>query len=197
MMETIRENPDLYPFGQDAIEFVEVVQKFVGSYVDIYYADNKSMLLDRELVDFWDGLHVVDGSRVPSLSGKEVLVDVLANWIAYVTGFHNHAGGVADYLLDPSFASAKIRPNRNIADIQATFQGLNIGLMTAQPAVRLLSDFKHLLLNDIHLPETTKVFDSFQRDLAALSAKINERNKNRSMPCNSLNPELMVSSISI
>ena len=48
-----------------------------------------------------------------------------------MTGYHNQAGNVADYLVNPTFASPKIRKGRNVADVQATFQGLNIGLMTA------------------------------------------------------------------
>jgi len=197
MMDTILSKPDLYPFGQDSVDFVNVVQQFVTDYVAVYYADDAAVVSDQELVAFWDALHVVDGSKVPQLSGKAVLTEVLANLIAYVTGFHNHAGNVADYLIDPSFASPKIRPNRNVADIQATFQGLNIGLMTALPAPKLINNFTHVLLNDDHLMETTAIFNAFQKNLLSLASKIEKRNQHRKMPSNSLNPKAMVSSISI
>ena len=57
-------------------------------------------------------------SGIPLMSGKEVVVDLLAGLIIHVTGIHNHVGNVADYLFDPSFASAKIRPGAEIADVR-------------------------------------------------------------------------------
>ena len=104
---------------------------------------------------------------------------------------------VADYLVDPTFASPKIRPNKEIADIQATIQGINIGLMTALPAPKLMNDFSHLLLDDGNLEQTRQVMASFQSMLAALSEKIEARNKERDKPCNSFNPKYITSSISI
>ena len=65
------------------------------------------------------------------MNGKQAVIGALGLFIVHVTGYHNQAGNVADYLVNPTFASPKIRKGRNVADVQATFQGLNIGLMTA------------------------------------------------------------------
>merc|ERR1711871_527658 len=119
-----------FPWGRDALDYANVVLKYVSDYVDIYYPSDESVRNDAELVAFWHGLAMVEGSQIPALQGKRTLKGVIAHFIAYVTGFHNHAGNVADYLVDPTFASPKIRPNKEIADIQATIQGINIGLMT-------------------------------------------------------------------
>ena len=138
----------IYPFGQDALTFEKVVVTFVKTYVDLYYKDDQSIFDDREVVAFWDGLRGnVRGSHIMELKGKKSLIAGLTSFIIHVTGYHNQAGNVADYLINPTYASPKIRKGRNIADVQATFQGLNIGLMTAMKAPRLLSDFTHLWFN--------------------------------------------------
>lgn len=200
MLRVAEERPELYPFGRDLLDFYSVVTTFVSDYVDIYYVDNAAVVQDRELVQFWDALSEGVGktrSSIPPLSGKRVLKGVLAMFIVHVTGYHNQAGNVADYLVNPSFASAKIRPGRNVADVQSTFQGLNIGLMTAMLAPKLVNDFTHLLLRDEHLGATIQVFQKFSADLQALSGTIDERNAQRPMPCNAFNPRIMTSSISI
>ena len=105
---------------------------FVSKYVNLYYTTDQDIFDDRELVEFWDGLRGnVEGSQISELNGKQAVIGALGLFIAHVTGYHNQAGNVADYLVNPTFASPKIRKGRNVADIQATFQGLNIGLMTA------------------------------------------------------------------
>ena len=191
------DDDDSYPFGQDSIDYWNVVEKFVYEYVDVYYLDDASVLADRELVEFWDGLRVTRDSKIPQLSGKKVLVRVLTHFIFGVTGVHNHVGTIADYLVDPRFTSAKIRPGREVADIQATFQGFNIALMTASKMPKLLNNFTHLLLDDEHLKTTTAIFNGFQDDLKRLSELIDERNKRRTMPCNAMNPKTMLCSVSI
>jgi len=121
-----------YPFGQDGLAFEQVVMEFVSKYVNLYYTTDQDVFNDRELVEFWDGLRGnVEGSHIAELTGKKAVIGALGLFIVHVTGYHNQAGNVADYLVNPTFASPKIRKGRNVADIQATFQGLNIGLMTA------------------------------------------------------------------
>jgi hypothetical protein len=44
-------------------------------------------------------------------------------------------GNVADYIGNPTFATAKIRKDKEVADVQATFQGLLIALMTSRLVV--------------------------------------------------------------
>lgn len=189
---------ELYPYGRDAAEFFEVISNFVSEYVDVYYKDDDAVTKDTELANFWDGLHTLeDNSAFPLLSGKPILVEVLSTYIMLVTGIHNQVGNVADYLTNPTFAAAKIRPGATRSDLQGTFQGLNIGLMTSQITPRLLNDFKHLLLQDEHLETTSQIFDSFQANLRKLSADLDERNEQRRFPCNAFNPKTMVAAVSI
>jgi hypothetical protein len=61
----------------------------------------------------------------------QVLVEVLTGFIVLVTGVHNQVGNVADYMMDPRFVSAKIRPGKEVSDIQSTFAGL-VSRLTVQ-----------------------------------------------------------------
>ena len=187
-----------YPFGHDALAFQKVIVTFVKKYVDLYYLDDQAIYEDEELIEFWDGLRGnVDGSHITELTGKQSVVGALSLFIIHVTGYHNQAGNVADYLVNPTFSSPKIRKGRNMADVQATFQGLNIGLMTAIKAPKLMSDFKHLCLEDEKKMDCHNILDEFQKELKSLSGKIDQWNKERKMPCNAFNPKIMTSSVSI
>jgi len=211
-IETLRENgvldldEDLYPFGSDLQNFTKIIHDYVRGYIHIYYPDDKSVLKDVFLQKFWTAIRSYralssptkkDESSIPPLSGRNALVKVLADYIIHVTGLHNHVGNVADYLKDPTFASGKIRPGREIADVQATFQGLNIALLTAQRKPKLINDFTHLLLKDEHNSKTIELLNKFQKDLINLSQSIEQKNLIRKIPCNSFNPSTMMSSISI
>ena len=191
------------------------MEAHVQAYVDVYYADDAAVLADGELARFWDVLatasadirtHRYNGDaagHLGALRGKADLVEKLSFFAWQVTGYHNHVGNVADYLLAADFAGAKIRKGATQSDVQASFQGLMIGLMTAMKAPKLLptqpsTNFTHLLLRDAHLTRTTAIFHNYQGALAALSAQVDARNAARlNMPCNSYNPRHMTSSVSI
>lgn len=205
---------ETYPYGRDALDFYGVVATMVGDFVDVTYPDDAAVIRDSELGYFWDGLHIPEtNSRFPVLTGKRVLVEVLSTYICMVTGVHNQVGNVADYLKDPAFASVKIRPEAIRADVQGSFQGLNVGLMTSQLTPRLIQSaelegapggtFKHLLagaafINPVDdLPKAEAIFDQFQSNLVQLSREIDQRNKHRRFPCNAYNPKTMIASVSI
>ena len=106
-------------------------------------------------------------------------------------------GNVAEYLQNPSFASARIRPLKNSADIESSFYSLMIAVLTGLKAPKLMNDFTHLLLEDEHLNATTKVFTKFQESLSQLSNVIDERNKNRKYKYYGFHPKRLLSSVSI
>eukprot|EP00928_Gymnodinium_smaydae_P020363 TRINITY_DN17870_c0_g2_i1.p1 TRINITY_DN17870_c0_g2~~TRINITY_DN17870_c0_g2_i1.p1 ORF type:complete len:1433 (-),score=358.29 TRINITY_DN17870_c0_g2_i1:61-4269(-) len=187
----------LYPYGEDMKDYYAVVHKFVEGYLSIYYPDDEAVFADRELRNFWTGLRRIANSGLPASPTAANIVPTITDFIIRVTAIHNQVGNVADYLTDPSFVSTKIRPNQEVADIQAAFQGLAIGLMTANLQPRLLNNFEHLILEDEHVQETRSLFRAFQSDLEELALKIEERNEHRRFKCNSLNPRTMVSSVSI
>ena len=93
--------------------------------------------------------------------------------------------------------STKIRPGREVADIQASFQALNVALMTAKKVPMLMSDFSHLVLNDKHQEQTRAIFGLFRQELGDLANEIDAANVHRARPCNAFNPRTMTSSVSI
>lgn len=188
---------EIYPYGQDMRDFVRVVHKFVKGYIGVYYKDDAAVTGDKEVSKFWHGLRQVKTMNIPTAPTKKNLINGVVLLIVKVTAMHNQVGNVADYLVDPRFASPKIRPGREVADVQAAFQGLAIGLMTANLQPRLINNFTHLVLQDEHVTVTSALFEAFQVDLKALVQKIDKRNKNRRFPCNAFNPRTMVSSVSI
>ncbi len=106
-------------------------------------------------------------------------------------------GNVAEYLVDASVATAKLRPNENMADIQASFQALLVAMLTGRPQPLLMNDFSHLLLRDEHFATTQKVFTNFQEDLETLAQAIDARNRVRPYTTEAFQPRLLLSSISI
>ena len=85
-------SPDLYSWGHDLLAFSSVVTRYVSAYVDVYWPEDAALFADVELLDFWEGLHVLPNSHVPPLTTRAVLVDVVANFIVHVTGVHNSLG---------------------------------------------------------------------------------------------------------
>ena len=215
MMKTIKMNPENYPYGQDALRYENVVRRHVKRYVQIYYKNDEEVLRDSELVEFFQGLKVKIGTKISDLTSRDVLINQLTTLIVIVTGYHNQVGNVADYFMDVTFLSSKIRPDKEIADVQAAFQGLNVALMTAMKTPKLMNDFTHLLVRDKYFEETKAAFLEFQNELKVLSDLIDTENsesmsfdrtcsgnetvceKKRMWPCNAYNPRTMLSSVSV
>jgi len=221
MDEVVERRPWLYPYGQDAAAYHRLVRDHVLRYVSIYFKTDQDVVADEELVEFFEALKVRQGTKFPSLTSRSVLVEQLTTLIVLVTGYHNHVGNIADYFTDPTFLAAKIRPNKEIADVQAAFQGVNIALMTSMKTPKLLNDFTHVLLDDEHSNATRAALATFQDELAKLAKIVDERNAKASMtvmttseevcadavcedrerariwPCNSYNPGKILSSVSV
>merc|ERR1712146_747538 len=187
----------LHSWAQDALEFSDIVRKYVTAYVELYYSDTYDVLMDEEVMKFMQQMHRVPNSNIPQVRSRDDLVDVLSNFIILVTGVHSHVGNVAEYLMDAQFASAKIRYGRDMADVQASYQAMSIALLTGWKVPDLINDFEHLLIQDQHVDATRNLMRTFQRELVALADAIDERNAVRPFPSNSMNPRKMHSSVSI
>jgi hypothetical protein len=85
-----------------------------------------------------------------------------ASFIFHVAGMHHVVGNVAEYLIHPDFASIRIRPGSEVADVEASHYGLLVAILTGLKTPKLVNDFSHLLLQDKHIIETSKIFDDFQ-----------------------------------
>jgi len=197
MAKMVADRPELFPYAEDALEFRGVIHRFVSAYVQVYYPNDEALRSDPQLHDFWEALHFNMPEKAPQLTGRAHLIEILSFFIDAVTGMHNHVGNIGDYFRSPTFVSSKIRQGTQQADVQAAFQGLNIALLTAMATPKLLNNFEHLLLPDQHHANTTAIFRSFQRELEELADTIEQKNINRTFPCNSYNPHTMLSSVSV
>ena len=110
-------------------------------------------------------------------------------------------GNVAEYLLLPNFAAARIRPRLEVSDVEASLYGLLVAVLTGAKAPMLMSDFEHLLLRDEHHEATTKIFREFQANLTAFAGEIDVRNARRKAEgrwvYHGFDPRRMLSSVSI
>jgi len=108
---------------------------------------------------------------------------------------------VAEYLLQPNFAAARIRPSHEVSDAEASMYGLLVAVLTGAKAPFLMSNFEHLLLQDEHLPATTSVLRGFQKNLTEFAEEIDRRNDKRRAEgrwtYNGFDPRRLLSSVSI
>ena len=108
-----------------------VVNRFLTQYINVYYPDDNAVLTDVHISQYWDSLSTTvasvrantasvngGGGGLGELKGKEDLIEKLSFFIWHVTGFHNHVGNVADYLMSANFGGAKIRAGRSESDVQ-------------------------------------------------------------------------------
>ena len=161
-----------------------MVLRFSTAYVDLYYASDADVLADIELNEFWAQWRSTPGSQIPELTGKRTLSGALGLLVVVVTGLHNHVGNVADVIVDPFMCSGKIRPGTEVADVQAAFQMMNVGLATAAKGPMLLdSNVEHLLLDD----GAKKVWADFNQslwDLQVLRLYHSSTRTTHSITCN-------------
>ena len=186
-----------HSFASDLLDFNAIVVSLVGPYVDLYYPTPESMFSDRELMKFWDGVHTLPDSKFPQLVTTKELKDMLVSFVVAVSAIHHHVGNVAEYLNDARVASGKIRPGKDIGDVQASFQAILICLLTGRKQPKLIGDWAHILLKDDKYEKTSKLFSSFNTDLSALSDKILSLNKKRLYPSEVFDPKQLLSSVSI
>jgi Lipoxygenase len=193
---------DDYPFLRDGLEYRAIVERLVSGYVAEYYAGGDQELLeDAQVQALWHHIArrrpLPAAPELPDIETRAQLVQMLTEFIVHVTAFHKHVGSVGAYVMDPSVATSKLRPNENVADVQASFQTLIIAMFTAYPQPKLLDDFRHVLLPDEHLGVTSQLFANFTDEMRRLSATVDERNKHRRFASNAFNPKKLLSAVSI
>ena len=83
------------PLYEDGIDFYNICRDYVQRYVALYYANDEAVANDADIQAFHDNLneHLVNNDLTP-LTSVEALVDVVATYIYYVTGYHTHAGNL-------------------------------------------------------------------------------------------------------
>jgi hypothetical protein len=191
---------DDFPYARDGMDFYKIVHKFVEAYVHVYYKSDEDIRKDDSLRSMWNAVRVFgDSSGLVhwSVITREAVIDITATYIFHVTGVHHVVGNVAEYLMNPAFATGRIRAGREVSDVESSMYGLLIAILTGAKAPKLMNNFEHLLLHDEHLPATTDIFRTFQADLAAFSVEVHRRNEQREWKFYGFDPSRMLSSVSI
>ncbi|EOD34039.1 hypothetical protein EMIHUDRAFT_228891 [Emiliania huxleyi CCMP1516] len=191
------EADELAAFAADGTRYRAAVREYVGRYVGIYYADDAAVGSDVVLASFWAAL-VAHFPRIPPLSSREALVEVLTGFVFHVTAGHRHVGAAYSAVKDPRYAGAKIRPGRDMSDVQAAVQVLAIALVTGFKQPMLLGDYSHVFLRDGHRNATRALWSDFQAKLLQVSAEVDERNRGpRRFKVRAFDPREMATSVSI
>jgi len=189
-----------YPFGEDFLAYGKIIEKYVMSWMALYYPDDDSILNDPELIDFWRALRLRPDSRTSygELTGIQSLLDYLSTFLIFVTGIHSHVGTVGDYIMDPKLLSSKLEDRKTEASLQAGIQAMNIGLSTAYRQIPLLKlNPTHLWLKDSHYEGQMEAWDNMRQELFQLEQTITKRNEKRRFPCRSFLPSLQGISVAV
>jgi hypothetical protein len=194
--DMIKNLGETYPFGIDGIEFYQIVHKFVQRYISVYYKNNEDLLHDKDIANARNNLNMLNNSKIPQLNSTDSVINMLTDYILYVTAIHGIVGHVNEYLIDPTFIGSRIRIDKSEADVATSIYDNLLAGMTTNNAPRLMNDFTNLLLLDVNFNNTCEIFNDFQKDLEQLEIRINEKNKKRKWPFNGFNPRYLAASVS-
>jgi hypothetical protein len=186
---------DAYPYATDGLALYEIFKTYVHDYFAIFFP-GEIAVTDPAIRAWWQAIIVYAPTLgLGPLNETRQLVDLVTQMLFTVTGFHSQVGTVAQYLVDPEFLTCKIRAGSRMCDIQTTVQVLNLAALTAFEQPPLIGDYTHLFLEQNRM-ESVVAFDRYQKALIKLSDDIEERNRTREEPFQSLNPRFLDTSVS-
>jgi hypothetical protein len=187
----------IYPIYHDLNEFWKIIQRYVTNFFKINYnitVENDILPSDLYIKRFIN--EICKQLGIAGITSLRHLIDALSQLIASSTGIHEHVGQISDYMIDPRFIGAKLEEGKEIQNIQTYSQILVLSVVTGLRMPGLLEDWSHLIEHDQYYNENFKNYRDFKRELRALSADIDERNKRRNYPFESFNPKYMECSTS-
>ena len=96
---------DLLPLHEDGLDFYEKIVTYFTTYVDLYYASDQAVASDADLQNFFAVLneHALN-QDLPAATTKKTVVDVLASYVFYVTGYHAHGGSLGAEIMNAEMA---------------------------------------------------------------------------------------------
>jgi hypothetical protein len=194
---SMRDLDDKYfPYCTDSLAFWCIMRKYVSSFVNIYYKTDTDLMQDTHAHGFCNALFV--SLALPSpISTKERFVDVITQLMCSVTANHEHVGQVSDYVLSPDWVGTKLKPNKNVCQVQNYVQFLTLTLMTGLRNPGILADFSHLIPDDEHREQVVQGYRQWKQDLHDLVNAIDVRNETRIFPFESFNPRVLECSVSV
>ncbi|KAF0696553.1 Aste57867_12701 [Aphanomyces stellatus] len=193
--ETVaRQNIDTVnlPFHNDGMSYWNIVRKFVGDYVNLYYRSDDDVVKDTSVEAFWAAFNSKMPMQLRPLTMKN-LKDTLAQAIFWVTAMHNHMGNVAEYVSDPAFMPGAWVEGELAARPGAAVRQAVIMALTGLQQPSILDDFSHVMLDN----KAKKVCKDFNNGLTALGFVNDFQNAFRDQAFTTFNPQLMDISVGI
>merc|ERR1711908_101406 len=134
------------PLFTDGVILWDVFQKYVTTFLQLFYKDDDEIMADEELKQFWASFTAGDFGPtwdLPKLT-FDSLVALVTDLIWWVTGAHSFVGAIVEYLVNPSGIMPKIMDGKDVPDVQSYALALIIISFTGIPQPALLSDWTHL-----------------------------------------------------
>jgi len=182
----------LYPAFRDGCSLTAAIDKFVASYVKLYYDSDQAVLQDEQLQKYWNYMQGV-WSMLPELSLK-ALIDFCSNVIFRNSAWHEQIGNVSGYTRDPSGVSLLMKKGERptVSTPESSLIVAYITVMTQQKTPRLNGDWTHYFLDE----QAKRVYHKFHEDLSQHSVKVVERNATREFPVLDYEPTYIKMSVS-
>ena len=203
--DEFRESMPLY---RDGFELWAIFEKYVRSYITVFYDSDTAIQKDSELKAYWEDFMTQLPAGGNYGLGKltfENLVGQLTHSLFWITGMHTFFGDVAEYLVDPSLLPLKLPIDQDLEQPMNTVNGAylaaSLAVLTALPNPSLINDWSHLHKNHSsnRKMEVLAILNEWQDGLKRLSAKIKRRIDDGAdvKPFDKMDPILMLSSVSV
>ncbi len=202
----------LYPYRDDAIEIWGAISRFVTSYIELYYADDATVVGDTELAAFLAELGAQDGGRlvgVPKVTTRAGLSELLASLIFIASAQHsalNYAQfeymGMIPNMPGAGYSAA---PTADTPDAESSYLDLLPPLDIAVEHFTLAYELSNIRRNHLGQypflhwkdPAARSLADGFAKHLSDLELLLGARDGSRLLPYPFLRPSMIAASIHI
>jgi arachidonate 15-lipoxygenase len=200
-----------YPYRDDGMLVWEAIEKYVGKYLQIYYKTPEDICQDKELQAWAQEMVSESGAKV---KGFPASFQDLNSLIQVVTNIIFTCGPLHAAINTPQYEYMAFVPNMPLAAYQPVPQKGHSQkeLLQFLPPqgqaieqlgmIRTLSAYKvdqlgYYKKEDFTDPEALAVIQQFQQNLNYVEAKIDEKNRSRTVPYPFFKPSQLLNSISI
>lgn len=203
--DEFRESMPLY---KDGFQLWAIFEKYVSSYVNLFYDSETALQTDSEVKAYWDDFSTqlpAGGNYGLDELSRANLIGQLTHSLFWITGMHTFFGDVAEYSVDPSLMPLKLPIDQNVAvpmnTVNGAYSAAALTVLTALPKPGLINDWRHLHTNHSakRKSKVLAILNEWQDSLTKLSAKIVSRIKSGKdvKPFDKMDPRKMLSSVSV
>ena len=194
---SMRDEPDTeYPFYQDSLRYYEIMEDYVEGFIDNHWPRDEDLFRNEEIKKFYE--RVCEDLGIEMVETKEEFIDTLTNLFVIVTGFHEHVGTVADFVINPLFACARIEPGYEECSKQNFIQLSALATLTGLKEPDISGDWSHLFQDKYGFNDNDRNnYKEFRNSLKLFQLVIEKRNAESKYKSNSFNPKYIQTSVSV